>query len=408
VPGTRYGVSPWIDGIPLKKRPAFPAYRGEEEVPLVIIGGGLTGAMTAYAAAAAGIKVLLLDANRVGQGGSGHASGICAGEAAPSFVALEDAAGRRLARVQFDAMRRAVLDLGTTVKRLSLKADFQAGDAVRLVSPGTAEKSLLKELDRRREAGLDMTWLKTAAVRTATRVDADAGARVSPWATCDPYRLLLGFLKAATARRARVFEQTPVTRITFDRVRATLTTPHGRIVSACVVHATGEPTSLVTALKRHFRWEARSCALSEPLPPAVRKAIGPPKATVYDTDVPPHIIRWTADHRVLVSGADGARPKPALAAKHVVQRTGQLMYELTRLYPDISGVLPAYGWTTPLAHSVDGGLFVGPHRNFPHQLFAFGTAHDPARAFLASRILLRHVQKATTKDDDQFGFARAL
>ena len=111
---------------------------------------------------------------------------------------------------------------------------------------------------------------------------------------------------------------------------------------------------------------------------------------------------------MLVGGADSARPKAARAANVDVQRTGQLMYELSRLYPDISGVMPAYGWSVPLAHSVDGGLYVGPHRNFPHQLFAFGTAHDPARAFLASRILLRHVQGTTTSDDEHFGFARAL
>ena len=103
-----------------------------------------------------------------------------------------------------------------------------------------------------------------------------------------------------------------------------------------------------------------------------------------------------------------ARPKPAQAAGHDVQRTGQLMYELSRLYPEISGVMPAYGWSMPLARSADGGLYVGPHRNFPHQLFAFGTAHDPARAFLASRILLRHLQGAPTGDDEHFGFARAL
>jgi hypothetical protein len=84
------------------------------------------------------------------------------------------------------------------------------------------------------------------------------------------------------------------------------------------------------------------------------------------------------------------------------------MYELTRLYPDISGVMPAHGWSLPVAQSIDGGLFVGPHRNFPHQLFAFGTEHDPARAFLASRILLRYVQGTTAKDDEHFGFARVL
>jgi glycine/D-amino acid oxidase-like deaminating enzyme len=401
-------VSPWIDQVPTKKRPALPAFRGDIEAPLVIIGGGLSGVMTAYAAAVAGIKVILLEAAAVGQGGSGRGSGILAGEASASFLDMQEGAGRRIARAQFDQVRRAVLDLGATVRRLKIEGEFQTLDAIRLVPPSLPTAQLKREIEARRDAGFDATWLKPAAVRKATSVDADAGARLPSWAVCDPFRLVLGFTAAAQARGARFYEKTEVTKITFDRVKATVVTRHGRIITPHVVHCTGEPTSLVAALKRHFRWEARSLVLTQPLAAPVRAAIGRPAAIVCDTETPPHVIRWTADHRVLVSGGDGPRPKPAQAEKHQVQRTGQLMYELSRLYPDISGVMPAFGWSLPLAHSADGGLYVGPHRNFPHQLFAFGTAHDPARAFLASRILLRHLQGTSTADDEHFGFARAL
>ncbi len=84
------------------------------------------------------------------------------------------------------------------------------------------------------------------------------------------------------------------------------------------------------------------------------------------------------------------------------------MYELSRLYPAISGAAPAFGWDTPLAHSIDDVLYAGTHRNFPHQHLAFGTLHDPARAFLASRILLRSVQGQADKADQFFSFSRNL
>ena len=375
---------------------------------MVIIGGGLSGLMTAYAAAVAGIKVVLLEAAAIGQGGSGLGTGIGAGEATASFLDLQASAGRRIARAQFDGMRRAVLDLAATVRRLNFKGEFDTVDAIRIVPPGGSATAFRRDVDARREAGLEAVLLKEGPVRKAIGAEADAGARLTPWAVCDPYRLALAFATAAQARGARLFERTEVTKIAFDRVKATVLTRSGRIVTPRVVHCTGEPTSLVAALKRHFRWDSRGLVLTEELPAPVRKAVGPRHHLIADTDTPPHSIRWTADHRVLVSGADQARPKPVLAGKLDVQRTGQLMYELSRLYPDISGVMPAYGWSLPLAHSADGGLFVGPHRNFPHQLFAFGTAHDPARAFLASKILLRHIQAATTSDDEHFGFARTL
>jgi len=383
-------------------------FRGELEAPLVIIGGGLSGVMTAYGAAAAGMKVLLLEADRLGHGGSGRSAGICAGEASSSFLALQDASGRRVARAQFEQLRKGVRDLGATVRRLDIKCGFEALDAIRFVAHGSSTAALKKEMTGRRDASIETSWLKSLALRKVSGAEATEGVRLSPWATCDPYRLLLGFTRAAAARGARIFERTPVTKITFDRVKATVVTAHGRIVSPRVVHCTGEPTALVRGLKRHFRWESRGMVVTEPLPQNVRNAIGPHAHVAYDTDVPPHAIRWTADHRVAVTGRDAARPKPAQARHLDVQRTGELMYELTRLYPDISGVMPAYGWSLDLAHSVDGGLDAGPHRNFPHQLFAFGTAHDPARAFVASRILLRHLQGSTSTEDEHFGFARIL
>jgi glycine/D-amino acid oxidase-like deaminating enzyme len=364
--------------------------------------------MTAYAAAVAGIKVVLLEAHAIGQGGSGRGAGISAGEATSSFLDLQASAGRRVARAQFDHMRRAVRDLAGTVRRLKLKGGFDSVDAVRLVPNGASATPLRRDVEARRDAGLEAAWLKPSAVRAAAGADAESGARLSPWGVCDPYRLALGFAAAASARGARLFERSEVTKVSFDRVKAIAVTRSGRIVTPHVVHCTGEPTSLVAALKRHFRWEARVLVLTEGLPAAVRKALGARNRVVSDTETPPHTIRWTVDGRVLVSGADASRPKPAQIDKIHVQRTGQLMYELSRLYPDISGVMPAYGWSVPLAHSADGGLYVGPHRNFPHQLFAFGTSHDPARAFLASRILLRHVRRETVSDDEHFGFARAL
>ena len=41
-----------------------------------------------------------------------------------------------------------------------------------------------------------------------------------------------------------------------------------------------------------------------------------------------------------------------LQDKTLVQRANELMYELTKLYPPISGVMPEYGWDVPLAHAM--------------------------------------------------------
>jgi glycine/D-amino acid oxidase-like deaminating enzyme len=91
----------------------------------------------------------------------------------------------------------------------------------------------------------------------------------------------------------------------------------------------------------------------------------------------------------------------------LVQRTGQLMYELSTVYPDISGTAPAYGWDAPYASTSDGLPFIGPHRNYPRHLFAFGdSSHSVTGAYLASRLLIRHALDEAEPADEAFSFNR--
>jgi glycine/D-amino acid oxidase-like deaminating enzyme len=122
---------------------------------------------------------------------------------------------------------------------------------------------------------------------------------------------------------------------------------------------------------------------------------------------PPHIVRWIDDERVLIGGADGPTAPARQRDKVAVQRTGQLMYELSTLYPDVSGALPEYGWIADYARTADGLPYIGAHRNFPFHVFAFGGASQSVTgSYLASRILLRHCSGEMDPSDQAFGFHR--
>ena len=139
-------------------------------------------------------------------------------------------------------------------------------------------------------------------------------------------------------------------------------------------------------------------------PPAARQA----QTVVRDSADPPHVVRWLDDERLLVTGADIESPPERLKRQdRSCSETGQLMYELSTLYPEISGIQPAYGWERRYARTADGLPYIGPHRNFPHHLFAFGdSSHSVTGAYLASRILLRHYLDELEPADEAFGFKR--
>src|SRR6266851_3602945 len=95
---TKYGRSPWLDRFPKSRVPAYPKHRGHLDTDVAIVGGGLTGCTTAYAFAAAGIKIVLVEAEQIGRGSSAAAGGWLADEPGAPFVDLEKAVGLRRAR----------------------------------------------------------------------------------------------------------------------------------------------------------------------------------------------------------------------------------------------------------------------------------------------------------------------
>lgn len=405
---TRYGRSPWIDRFPKSRVPAYPKYRGSLAVDAVIIGGGLTGCATAYAFASAGVKVALFEAGRLGQGTSGSSNGWISDEPGLSFTEVEKAVGVRAARHGWQAWRRAALDSVALLRRLDITCDLVS--RTRLVVAATPEQAaaLGREQKARRAAGIDVSALTTRAIAAESGVVASSGIRSREGATIDPYRAIVGLAAAAAERGALIFEQSPITKITFNRKDAGVVTEGGAFRVGRVIVATAMPKRpLFGSLVRHFWFKSSYLVLTEPVPAKIRNALGTREGVVRDMATPPHVIRWVDDDRLLIEGADGDATPERLREKTIIQRTGQLMYELSTIYPDISGIMPAYGWDAPYALTGEGLPYVGAHRNFPHHLFAFGdSSHGVTGSFLASRILLRQHLGGAQAADAAFGFNR--
>ena len=404
---TRYNRSPWLDQYPKSRVPAYPRHRGALGSDVVIIGGGLTGCATAYALAAAGAKVMLLEGGRIGRGVTAAAAGWIAAEPGVTFAQLENTVGLRSARRAWHAWRRAALDFAALLRRLDIKCALEAHDSVLVARSPEEAVHLKREQKARREAGLDVPLLNARTIRSELALDGTVGLRGKDGATIDPYRACVGLAAAAADRGARIFERSPVRRITFTRKTADVHARGGVIRTNRVVVATGMPTALFKGLIRHFWFKTSYLALTSPVPAKIRHQLGSDHTIVRDLVEPAHAIRWVGEDRLLVAGADSAAAPPRQREKVVVQRTGQLMYELSTLYPDMSGIQPEYGWAADYALTAEGIPYIGPHRNYPHHLFAFGDAsRSVTGAYLASRVLLRQHLGETDPADDAFSFNR--
>jgi glycine/D-amino acid oxidase-like deaminating enzyme len=406
---TRYGVPYWLDRYPKARQPTYPRHRGELDVQVAILGGGLTGCSAAYVFAAAGVRVALVEANRIGQGGSATCPGLLRLEPAVPFDALKARHGLRVARHLWQSFRRAGLDMAAAIRRLRIRCELVPEAALRVGLGNGDERRLRREMAAMREAGLEGSWLTPARLRQETGLSGIGAIRSAGDAFVDPYRAALGLAAEAAKRRAQVLERTPVMRIRTGRKGVELTTDAGTIRADAVVVASNHPLPAFKPLRRHFEARDAFCVLTPPVPSFVRREFGRIRGIVIAQDEPPHVFRRTSDERVLILGADGPCVPARARERAMVQRTGQLMYELSKLYPAIAGTKPEYGWFVPVSASSDGFVCIGPHRNYPRHLFALGSGHNGvASAYLAARVLLRQYLGAPDKGDELFGFARLL
>ena len=398
----------FLDAFPRSRRPDYSRQRGEITTAVAIVGGGLTGSACAAAFAAAGVRVILLEADRIGAGSTSGRAGLIRQDLDASFQESVSQHGIRMARHVWQSFRRASLDFSAALRRSGIRADVMPQDLIFLSRDGAGARALQRESSARRDAGVEASWLNARATAAETGIAAGGSIRTKGEAL-DPYRACLGLAAAAAAKGAAIHERSPVRRIRAGRKSVQITTDGGAIEADAVLIATGGLPDDLRALRRHFAPLLSYAAVTEPLPAAVRRETGRRAAAVRDTHVPPHLVRWLKDDRVLVAG--GERPVPAGRGREklLVPQVNELMYELTTLYPAISGLQPDWGWDVESYGSPDGLPVIGPHRNFPRHLFALGHArHGAGAAWLAARVLLRAYLQEPAKGDELFGFARVL
>ena len=403
---TRYGVSPWIDNFPSKRRPELPRLRGEHSADVVIVGGGLTGCATAYACASAGMRPLVIEAERIGLGSAGRSAGLLLSDPGVPFRDIAKAHGLRAARRIFEGYRKAAVDGAATLRRLNIRCDLTAGDDV-LVAIRDGEKELRREHDARDEAGLDVKWITGQSAKSSLALDAIGAMKPGPGFTLDPFRACLGLASAARSRGAKMFERSAVKKVRVGKKDVEVMIDGGVIRAKTIIVTTGVATSEFKPLRRHFKTRESYLVMTEALPAVMRKQLGRDGMIVRDTASPRHRIRHTKDGRLLIAGADRDESPARQLDAIRIQRTGQLMYELLMMYPAISGLKPEYGWEMLYGETADGLMYIGPHRNYPRHLFGLGGSGDSlAGPFLAARVLARAALGEIDKADEVFGWTR--
>ena len=404
-----YGSRYWAERTAAHRRPSYPKLRGSHTADVVVIGGGLTGAAAAYVLAAGGLDVVLVEAGRVASGSTAGSVGALVPEPDAWFRDVEPLAGRRAARTAWKEAQRGAIDFAGALRKLGIKCDLRPAACVINARRSEDASWLRREQAARRAAGVPAAWMTPAAVRREASLDTAGALALGGACTFDPVRAALGLVAAAEGKGARVFERSAVRRTTFTRKDATVLLAGATIRTGGIVVATGEPGAVFGQLRRHVRRESGAVVVTEPFNAAMRRAAGRRSSIVTEASPSPPWLRWLGDDRALFAGARTRLVPSRQRDKVLVQKTAQLMYELSVRYPEMSGLPARWGWDVEVVTTPDGLPWIGPHRNYPFHFFAMAFGwHGDALAWAAARAALRYFTGSARREDDLLGFGRHL
>ncbi|GLK82860.1 NAD(P)/FAD-dependent oxidoreductase [Ancylobacter defluvii] len=294
---------------PIETDPLIGAARAH----VAVIGGGITGASAALHLAQAGKVVHLLEAERIGSGGSGRAFGqvvpYLRTEPAGARAALGAECGERLVRAAAAAPER----VRALVERHGIACDIEAGGLVFAAHAPSGAKALRARQVAWAERGIGLPLLDAAGAAAAIGGGRYLAALVEPRGlTLNPLAYTRGLARAARDAGARVHERSPVTALTRASTGWSVETAQGTVLCDTVIVAAGLGLAgLFKPMKRRLLPFRVHEAATAPLPAEALSGVLERHRALTDTRRLPSGVRRTGEGRLVVtlsgpSGASGA------------------------------------------------------------------------------------------------------
>ena len=281
--------------------PGFAALQGPVEADLLVIGGGFAGLSTALHAAEAGLKAVLVEAERIAWGASGRNAGFVV----PNFARVDPDGVRALAGEKLVAMAAGSADLVfDLIRRHGIACDaVQSG----WIQPSHSDAALAKAHERVRQwqaLGRPVKVLNAAEVAQMTGVAGWRGGWTDlSGGVLNPVGYARGLAKAAAFAGVQIHEGTPVTALARQGADWRATTPGGTITARRVVLATNAYAGgLWPGLARSFFPLRVFQVATRPLPAAVRSRLLPGGQCVSDSRRNLFTFRFDARNRLISGG----------------------------------------------------------------------------------------------------------
>lgn len=341
---------------------SHPSLRGDLDVDVAVIGGGLTGLSSAIFLAREGMSVALLEKDLVGAGASGRNCGQVGSEIGRNLVALKSDLGTDRAGNVVRVLRAAIENLERFIDQEKIDCAYQRHGNIFAGIHITQQKFADQVACVAEEYGFPVKRIGPGdAQKMGLPAAVVCGFHDQTGGTLDPARLVKGLAKTALqAGRVKIFEETPVVEVVEGR-KIVLKTPQGSVRADLCVLATNGYSPEIGYLKRKILPAYVSVAITDPLSDAQFEKLGWTRVGgLYTAHHVIENLRLTPDRRLLVGTKKvrvgfGTRP-PAPNSRRTFSA---LQGVLDDRFPELDGIKIAMGWTGRVAVTSDSVPIMG-------------------------------------------------
>jgi len=347
---------------------SYPSLREDIDADVLIVGGGITGALMAHAAVKKGYKTVVIDKREIANGSTSATTSMLQYEIDIPLYKLKQLIGDQGAIASYMACRDAIYKLEELVEEVQSACGFEKKESVYFAGNSKDLKWLKTEYDARLSAGFEVKWLNKAELRAAYGLIGEGGILSEDGGSVDAFCLAHDLLHYNTERGLRVFDKTELKKVKYVKGGIEALTHTGAKINAKkVIYCTGYetqgmlPDKVVNLKSTYAMISERGAGHAE-----ICK-----KTLFWNTDAPYLYMRTTADGRLLVGGEDvdfkNALRRDLLLGK----KKERLIKTLKKYLPDVM-FIEDFCWCGTFGETKDGLPYIGVHPKFPDSYFLLG------------------------------------
>lgn len=395
------GYPYWLinSGIPID----YPKLETSIKTDVVIIGGGISGALTAYYLINSGVKCVLIDARTIGLGSTCASTSLLQYELDISLSDLSNQIGYQSASRAYQMCSESI----DKIEKISKDIGFEFFERQKSLffAAYKKDKTFIKtEFDIRKKAGFDLELLGEKDIQKQFGFASPAAILSKQGATTDAYLFTHALLKASSKKGLKIYDRTEISDIEYATNSVKLTTKDGNSVNAKkVVNATGyEITEFIEKkiVKLNSTYALASEHIQSPNP------VWKDGTLLWNTADPYLYMRLTHDNRIILGGRDEEFYNPQKRDKLIKNKTKQLIKDFAKLFPQIE-MIPEFSWTGTFGSTKDALPYIGTYSKTPNTYYALGFGGNGITfSLIAAEIIRDMILKKHNKDALLFAFDR--